>query len=329
MEPVDLEPSSSQNGDLVKVQEFSSDKYSRTMPTGSFGHKHDDDDDKTLHLSFQQLSNGCSKLLETLFHGRSPTLDACRGSLQTDMNSMLHEANLLLKNMEFAQWRASLAQSRVVSYLETIQSAFNSRHQLDRELGLVSDSIATQMRNNTESKTSDDLAVRVSSWRTPSLCFDLDVSEPVQFIRTDEMPIKVRARGIAEIYAKDMPGSIPQYNACNVHIEQVKHETSNTTSIAGTAGEAFIKIRVCRLGGAQKKIPTWGEDEDIDFVRVKEARVVQSNAFLPMPKRTVDMFTSSHYGSSDVTVTLRFKTHRLLKSEDMPEVNIELVMASS
>lgn len=256
-----------ENNDFMKVKEFTYEKHGKSMP--SFGRK---SDDKSLHLGFQHLTEGRSQLLETMFAGSSPTLDACRGSLQTDMNSMLHEASLLLTSTELAdQWRASLAQNRVDSYLETIQSARNSRHQLDSELGLVADSIASQLRNNTESKTCDDLAVRVSAWRTPSLCFDLDVSEPVQFLRTDDMPIKVRARAIAEIYAKDMPGSIPQYNACNIRIEEVKHDMS--PSLAGAVGEASIKMRVSHLGGPQKKTPTWGEDEDVAFVRVKEARV--------------------------------------------------------
>jgi hypothetical protein len=264
-------PETTTSDDFGKEKGFTyeSARGKTTMP--SFGRKHDD---KTLRLSFQELSDGCSDLLETLFHGSSPTLDACRGSLQTDMNCMLQQANTLLQNVEqVTQWRASLAQARVDCYLETIQTALNSRQQLDSELGLVADSIASQINSNSESKTSDDLAVRVSAWRTPSLCFDLDVSEPVEFLRTDAMPIKVRARAIAEIYAKDMPGSIPQYKACLVRIEDVKHDNSNSASLAGTVGEALIKIRISPFGDAQKKKATWGEDEDVGFVRVIEARV--------------------------------------------------------
>jgi hypothetical protein len=263
------ETTTSCNFQKEKEFAYESGRGKTNMP--SFGCKHDD---KTLHLSFQELSDGCSDLLETLFHDSSPTLDACRGSLQTDMNFMLHEANTLLKNVEqVTQWRASLAQARVDSYLETIQLALNSRQQLDSELGLVANSIASQINSYSESKASEDLAVRVSAWRTPSLCFDLDVSEPVEFLRVDYMPIKVRARAIAEIYAKDMPGSIPQYNACLVRIEDVKHDNSNAALLAGTVGEALIKIRISPVGDAQNKKATWGEDEDVGFVRVIEARV--------------------------------------------------------
>ena len=57
---------------------------------------------------------------------------------------------------------------------------------------------------------------------------------------------------------------------------------------------------------------------------------VQKNAYPPLPKRTVDLYTSSHHGSSDTTVMLRFKTHRVLEAgDDVAEVDIELVMDSS
>lgn len=291
-------------------------------------------DSADLRSSFQQLSEDCSSLRGAVDGSQtnpcSPTLDACRDSLRTDMASMLYEANLLLENGEkVTSWRASLAQARVDSYLETIQSALDSRDQWDNELGLVANSIATQI--NSETKTADDLPVRVSSWRTPSLCFDLEVGEPVQFIRKEKMPIKVRVRAIAEIHAKDInSNSIPKYTACRIHVEEVKHDERSLFSLAGDVGEAAIKIRISPLGDDQKKKPTWGEDEDVGFVRVKEARIVQKNAYPPLPKRTVDLYTSSHHGSSDTTVMLRFKTHRVLEAgDDVAEVDIELVMDSS
>ncbi|KAI2511123.1 hypothetical protein MHU86_3258 [Fragilaria crotonensis] len=291
-------------------------------------------DESRLRVNFKQLSEDCSSLLGTvtggLAEGSSPTLDACRDALRTDMTLMLDEAKVLLQNLEeVTPWRASLAQARVLSYRETIQSALDSRHQLDSELSLVANSISSQI--NSETKTTDDLPFRVSSWRTPSLCFDLEVSEQVHFVRTEHMPIKIRVRAIAEIHAKDInASSIPKYSAFRVHVEQCKHDNQSLFPSAGALGEVLIKLRINRLGENQKKKLTWGgEDADVGFVRVTEARVVQKNAFPPLPKRTVDLYTSSHHGTSDTTVMLRFNTHRGRDVECVPEVDIEVVMASS
>lgn len=286
-----------------------------------------------LRVSFQQLSDDCSSLLGavtgSLSDGCSPTVDACRDALSTDMMCMLDEANVLLENSkDVNSWRASLAQARVDSYLETIQSALESRHQLDSELAQVASSIVSQIKS--EAKTADDLPVRVSSWRTPSLCFDLEVGEPVQFIRTDQVPIHVRVRAIAEIHAKDISAnSVPKYGAFRIHIEQCKHDDCSLFSTGGAVGEVLIKIRITPLGDFQKKKGTWGEDADVSFVRVKEARVVQKNAHPRLPKRTVDLYTSSHHGSSETTVMIRFKTFRVLAPGEAPHVDIDLVVASS
>jgi hypothetical protein len=235
-------------------------------------------DESRLKVSFKQLSEDCSSLLGTitggLAEGCSPTLDACRDALRTDMTLMLDEAEVLLQNLEdVTPWRASLAQARALSYRETIQSALDSRHELDSELSLVADSISSQI--HCETKTSEDLPFRVSSWRTPSLCFDLELSEQVHFTRTEHMPIKIRVRAIAEIHAKDInASSIPKYSAFRIHVEQCKHDNQSLFSTAGALGEVLIKLRINRLGESQKKKLTWGgEDADVGFVRVTEARV--------------------------------------------------------
>merc|ERR1712232_689902 len=98
-----------------------------------------------------------------------------------------------------------------------------------------------------------------------------------------ELPIRVRARAIAEIYADDInSGSVPSYRACSLQIKELKHEPETNSWSSGTKGEAHIKIQIRPLG-----------DSRPDSLRVRETRIVQSNAFPPLPTRAVDVFTSS------------------------------------
>jgi hypothetical protein len=275
----DLETALSVTKVLDKRSSFDS-VGSATMPIFS-GLKHLDFVlTSELRAGFQQLSAGCSELLDAV-HGTStaekdsPTLHACRGSLQTDMTIMLSEASHLLddaESKEVTTWKASLAQVRADSYLDTIQSALACRALLDNELWQVTSSLSSQLSE--EKKSPEDIPVRISSWRTPILCFDLELSDRVQYLYTDPMPLKVRATAIAEVFAKDIgAGSIPSYLACRLVVEQCKHEEQSFQSLAGTVGKAYMKFKVSPVGNAQKKNSTWGVDEHVGELRVAEARM--------------------------------------------------------
>jgi hypothetical protein len=88
-----------------------------------------------LKHSFKQLSDDYYALLESVNRsherGDSPTLDACRDSLCTDMALMLDEADLMLQRDNML---AAMAQFRVDKYLERIQSAVNSHYIFDKDL---------------------------------------------------------------------------------------------------------------------------------------------------------------------------------------------------
>lgn len=236
-----------------------------------------DDGEEELHLrkNLTRLHEDCSSMKESVSgsvsgnEGISLTLTACQGSLQNDMPAMLDEANVMVDNIGdhfITPWRASLTQSRVDAYLETMQSAMQSRDQFDDKLAQLTSALVPLV---------EDVPVRISSWRTPSLCFDLEVGEPAQYVSTEKMPIKVRARAIAEVQAKDIDcGSVPKYQACRIHVEECKHEERTMFSMAGTVGEALIKIRISPLlDNAEQTQATWGEDDDVGLIRVQEARM--------------------------------------------------------
>lgn len=306
-----------------------------TMP--SFGSKRGDSDlneeeGHDLHKSLERLHEDCSAMTKSVSGNdtTSLTLAACQGSLQNDMSAMLDEAKVLVDNTGehlITPLRASLAQSRVDSYLETIKTAIESRDSFDGKLSQLASAVAPH--GGDEKENSNGHPVQISSWRTPSLCFDLEVGPPTHYSSTEKMPIKVNVRAIAEVQAKDIDaGTVPQYQPCLVHVEDCKHEERTMFSMAATAGEALIKVRISLLKDSTKNAKaTWGEDEDVGPVCVQEARIVQRNAFPPVAKRGADLYISSLHGSTDACVMLKIKTYRVLNANEAPEVDIELVMA--
>lgn len=224
-----------------------------------------------LKSGHQALSESFSKLSRTVdgsFHESdcSIIVDACRDSLKTHMTSILNEASVWLVNTENKSGkslRASLAQERVVSYLKTVESALQSREKLENDLGLLCSSIASQME---EEKAAKGLPVQISLWRTPSLCFDMEVAKTVEYMRTERLPLKVRVRAIAEIYAVDIHScSIPSYRACHLQIKELKHESLTPVLSSGATGEGLIKIKISPLG--DRKSINFGH------MIVREARV--------------------------------------------------------
>jgi len=277
-----------------------------------------------LRVGHQQLSEVCSELIGSIdgnFGEKyySPTLYACKDSLRTDAASLLDEANLLLENVDekrVTSLRASLAQVRVDSYLETIQSALRLHESLDSQLNIVTSSIASQME---EEKIPEDLPIRISTWRTPSLCFDMEVGKEVEFTQVGNIPLKVKARVIAEVYAKDInAGSIPSYRACRLQIKELTTNSDITASSTGVIGNALTKIVVSPL--KEKR------EQKVESLRIRECRVFQENAFPPLPTSAVDLFVSTKEGTSDITIMLNSKIHRMLHDQ-VPELRIELVMA--
>mmetsp|Transcript_21507 Transcript_21507/g.23864 ORF Transcript_21507/g.23864 Transcript_21507/m.23864 type:complete len:339 (+) Transcript_21507:84-1100(+) len=281
-----------------------------------------------LRAGHQQLSDIYSELIGSIEgsvseENHSPTLYACQGSLRTDTSSMLVEANLLLENVDekrITSLRASLAQVRVDSYLETIQTALESRESFDSELNLFTSSIASQMEEEEEEKVSEDFPVRVSIWRTPSLCFDMEVGKEIEYIQKGNAPIRVRARAIAEVYAKDInAGSIPSYQACRLQIEELNYDSYSESNSLSVIGDVLVKVVISPMRGKKN------EDRKNDNLQLRDCRVYQENAFPPLPTRTVDLFISTIEGTSDVTAMFKSKIYRML-NDDVPQLNVEFVM---
>eukprot|EP00543_Licmophora_paradoxa_P004430 CAMPEP_0202443878 /NCGR_PEP_ID=MMETSP1360-20130828/3042_1 /ASSEMBLY_ACC=CAM_ASM_000848 /TAXON_ID=515479 /ORGANISM="Licmophora paradoxa, Strain CCMP2313" /LENGTH=345 /DNA_ID=CAMNT_0049059697 /DNA_START=48 /DNA_END=1085 /DNA_ORIENTATION=+ len=306
-------------------------------------------DINVLKKSFQQLSTrGTDLLLQIAEHSSdscidSPTVDACRHSLRCEVSMMLLEADHLLQNVgQVTPWRASLAQLRAESYLGTIESALSNsaRQTIDRQLRIVASAITDQLSTEDEEGEDEEKVaeqppqITISSWRTPSLAFDVVVGKEI----CKSFPqVIVRARVIAEVLAKDMNvngAQLPHYRACTVSVEGARYERM-ITAVNGNTGEVFLKLRISPVGRPpsgnkiKKGKKVWGFDERVTAVSFREARAVQLNAFPPHPKANVDIFTSVMHGSYDTTVTMRCNTNKSLQADAIPEIAIDLVLASS
>mmetsp|Transcript_20121 Transcript_20121/g.34368 ORF Transcript_20121/g.34368 Transcript_20121/m.34368 type:complete len:358 (-) Transcript_20121:239-1312(-) len=272
---------------------------------------------------------------------RSPTITACKGSLAWEFPAMLAEANVLIECLKteglmITSLRIYLAQVRVHSYLQSIHAVLNSvdKTNLDCVLTRVVNPVLTAMG---EEKTAD-LPVRISSWRTPSLAFDIELGTPVNYTHKAsppsnkgdfdyQKPMRLHAKAIADITSKDIEdGTVGCFQPCNVSVERCRHEQKDGTSSLGVEGEALVKIRLSPIGTAKSASEDW--DAKDNHVRVQEARVVQTNAFPPEPKTVADIYTSSVHGFNDATVALRFNTYKT-RNNEAPEFLVELVVGPS
>jgi len=288
-----------------------------------------------LYLKYSDLMDEVDRRLESMPF--SPTLGACKCSLLSDASILFEETKVLLENLGkegsvITSWRASLAQIRVDSYIETIHSAMQhqSREILDMELLSVTDSLAYQTRNGIEMQVP---SVTISFWKSPSLVFNVTAGPLIIYhheFNHDQLPLKLKVTAIAEVVANEVVlGSVGSYQPCIVGIKKCNHESrSFCAPETGIVGDCSLTVRLAPLGAMKQKKTTWGVDKEVGYLCVKEVRTVQVNAFPPKPKTAVDLYTSCTHGDRDTTITLRFSTSKTLLTDEIPEVHVELVMGS-
>ena len=201
---------------------------------------------------------------------------------------MLAEANAVVESLNkeglmVTHWRASLAQTRVESYLHSIDSLLKAEEKssYDSVLTRVLDPVLAVMG---EEKTAD-LPVRVSSWRTPSLAFDIELGHSVEHSHEAsppsdkcdfdiQRPMKVHVKAIADIAAKDIvSGCVGSYEPCSIKVERCRHEEKQVPSnLSFVEGEAMLKVRISPVGSGKKPVDDQVWDTD-NHVKVEEARV--------------------------------------------------------
>ena len=238
-----------------------------------------------LRSSLQIISERGERLL-----GQVPDLEpslivkACNSSLQSEFLFMLDEARFLLDNIETCgasvpAWRVSLAQIRVATYLEAIETALKCpyRKKLDDELRSVASAISMKLNPNSPGEEyTDELSLRVSPWNISSLTFDLAVGVPVRPVKTRGLPLNLEIRAIQEVQAKDIfEGRSLSFRAYKIHIERCVYEGSTTHAGTGTVGFAMVIVRVSPIddenGTDAKNI--WETDKKEEWKQlVKEAR---------------------------------------------------------
>mmetsp|Transcript_3991 Transcript_3991/g.9069 ORF Transcript_3991/g.9069 Transcript_3991/m.9069 type:complete len:312 (+) Transcript_3991:89-1024(+) len=257
-----------------------------------------DGQDHSLESSLKQLTEIGSKALNEVNGAisgdyRSPTVRACRTSLASDFSSMVDEAKDLVTNQHDSavatSWGVSLAPLRADSYLRTILAALHSpeRLKMDEALQRLVGSVLASKTNNDESKT-EDVTLRISSWRTPSLVFDLQLGAPVLYTHEAappskgqfdyQLPLFVEVRAIAEVPSEDIKsGGVGRYEVCTIQVEKCRHEAvSYKSTHNGAVGLATISVGLKPLTkkeGTRLQEDEMSFDAQVPVIRVEEARV--------------------------------------------------------
>eukprot|EP00542_Grammatophora_oceanica_P013114 CAMPEP_0194032112 /NCGR_PEP_ID=MMETSP0009_2-20130614/5123_1 /TAXON_ID=210454 /ORGANISM="Grammatophora oceanica, Strain CCMP 410" /LENGTH=337 /DNA_ID=CAMNT_0038672453 /DNA_START=40 /DNA_END=1053 /DNA_ORIENTATION=- len=296
-----------------------------------------------LRKTFDSISSKGNDLLSLLSSSSASSsqscalVEACYGSLSSEGRVLSEEASLLLQSVDNQdekeddtnmRVRASLAQLRFDRYIATVVDAM--KHPAKDKLGVGLESLAASATN------SDDSAVKVSSWRAPSLAFDVAIAPPIEtMVGPSSHPLNVRVKAMVEVLANDAVASssdqrrVP-YNTCQIAVEPSScHGRLEFVGVSGLSGDALLRVKVSPTGSDSQEQKVWGRDSEVEKIHVKEARVVQVNARQPRSKCAVNLYTSYTYGKPDADLILRFPTFATRSDEVPPQVHIELVVVGS
>lgn len=265
--------------------------------------------------------------------------EACRSALVDEMAKVLSQASLLLEDAkredEDVSWstknrRLSFALVNALQYLDTLESAmaFSSRDRLESGLLAVLDSIAANSKDDLD--TEESLDVCVSSWKAPSLAFDFRVGKPALLslptmqYETQSLPLELEVIPIIEYTADELIKAPRQEaEAYSVRVIKCSHEKREYGARDGITGEAMVQVHIEPLSESKsKKEVVWGINDDIEPVRVKEVRATQQNAYPTKFRINFDMYRSTVYGQSGVTLTLALATCQTMDGK-VPRPTIE------
>ena len=222
---------------------------------------------------------------------RSPTVAACRGSLAWEFAAMMSEAHVLMDSLGMegvmvTPWRVSLLQARIHSYLSMIEKLMQGvdREKLDTELlrilapvlASISDENQKQQDRDAEgcadnvTKPSNDLPVRISSWRTPSLAFDVQLSAPLRYTHkasppchkgefSNQLPLRAEVKAMTDFMAKEIEtGMVPTCKPCTLELERCRHEATDSTNNLGIVAEAMLRLRLSPEALVAQRASTMG-----------------------------------------------------------------------
>lgn len=267
--------------------------------------------------------------------------EACCTALVDEMSKVLMQASLLLedarKEEHDVSWatkkhRLSMALVGAIQYLDTLEAAmaFSSRDRLEEGLLSVLHSIVVNSKDELQ-HAADSLNLCVSSWRVPSLAFDFHVGKPAKLSlpakHQDSLPIELEVTPIIEFTADDLlRPSGREAEAYAVRVVSCSHEKREHGTRDGITGEALVQVHIEPLTESKtKKQAVWGIHKDVDPVCVAEVRATQQNAYPTKFRINFDMYTSTVYGQSGVTLTLALETCQTMDGT-VPKVKIDLVV---
>ncbi|CAB9500456.1 expressed unknown protein [Seminavis robusta] len=267
--------------------------------------------------------------------------EACRSAVVDEMSRVLSQASLLMEDAkkedaEVSQMtknkRLSVALIHAIQYLDTLECAmaFSSRDRLEAGVCSVLSMISKCHKDHQDCFESK---VCVSSWAAPSLFFDFVTGNPANLSLAQSeheplsMPLELQVRPIVEYSAEDLIRA-PRLGveAFAVKVKECSHEQREYGARDGITGVAKVQVHIAPLAESKsKKEVVWGVHNDVEPVRIKEVRATQQNAYPTKFRINFDIFSSTVYGQSGVTLTLNMETCQTMDGK-VPKIQIELVV---
>jgi len=224
---------------------------------------------------------------------------ACLSALSEEMARKLGQASLLLtdakstqddNNQDFASTKSqilSVALMKSLQYLDTLESAvtFSSRDRLDTSLQAVLDALAGSSKVTKD--VEENVNLYISSWLAPSLTFDFRVGQPARHsvgsasvvVDDDDskalLPMDLEVKPIMEYFADELiqqSVQMPKAGVFTVSVIKCDHKKKKAITRDGFMGEALVQVHIAPLAEKKKKEAIWGQNEDVEKIRIKEVR---------------------------------------------------------
>jgi hypothetical protein len=296
--------------------------------------------DNDLFLTYHKLCARYDTLLLLVEESESsPVRDACLISLRTRMPLFLKHAGLHIESLEkslddsarvVSKLRSTLAMVAAVQYLDTIESGMTceSRATLDEQLACILNKVQG-IQEKTTTAINIPLCFQVSHWLAPALVFDLPAGAAARTSilseDVDSLPLSLEVEPVLSFRTGRLLSGEAKNQAVgtySVTIEQCKHRPEGFAGGNGALGVASVRVRVATTNESNPGVRVWGEEE-VEKLKLKAARAVQTNAYPPKPRAFLDLYTSSEYGDSGITVTMIIKTC-VTEGGDPPNLHVEL-----
>lgn len=289
----------------------------------------DDSHHSELLLSLEKFLRKTEKLNTKIeqIDGDSAILSACSLSVRDATALMLDQVASLYESGDVEASAATVVATkntkRSIKFIDMIENTVSQP---------PNEKLETRLQKLLESEGTGETWLRLSSWSS-SLAFEFHAgvsdSNLLYCESQESLPLTVYAEPIIFASAADMLAEnnpIDSYTALAMKVEYCSHKSLACSLESHQIGEATIRVYVTPGSlSRSKEMPIWGRDDDVNKMRVVEARAIQQNAFPKMPQVNPDLFVSSTYGENGLSVTMKVPTYHIFDNQ-APYIRIQLVL---